>query len=41
MSGYSAFGGADMAGKRSARMDRKRGTSWATSLDRFMSRSVW
>ena len=40
MLGYSRLGGGASAGKRSASMLRKRGTSCATSLERFMSRSV-
>ena len=32
--------GMEMAGKRSPSRLRKRGTSWATNFDKFMSRSV-
>ena len=39
-SAYVDLGGEAMVGNRSASMDRKSGTSCATSLDRFMSRSV-
>jgi hypothetical protein len=40
MDGYSRLGGGAHAGNRSASMHRNSGTSCATSLDRFMSRSV-
>ena len=38
--GYSPLGGGLIPGNKSANNDKKSGTSWATSLERFISRTV-